>query len=182
VPLKSRGQTIASFSLPLLERFWSNVEKTDGCWNWTGSKTKNGYGQILISAHRLAYELLVGAIPENLALDHLCRNPSCVNPAHLEAVLNVTNAMRGNGFGGINSRKTHCIHGHPLDRTQVVPYKGRTRTRRGCRTCERKWRLDHPLTKAQRQRAIERSRQWRNEHPNYGHECWLKQKGKLLAR
>lgn len=90
------------------DRFWSNVNKAGsnahpGCWIWLASKTK-GYGalgrridgrNVTLQAHRVAYELAVGAIPDGLVLDHLCRNPSCVNPAHLEPVTNAENLRRG---------------------------------------------------------------------------------------
>lgn len=61
------------------------------CWLWTGTIRPDGYGQVTVGrkqqrAHRLVYELLVGPIPEGLTLDHLCRNPPCVNPDHLEPV------------------------------------------------------------------------------------------------
>ncbi|MDE1854663.1 MAG: HNH endonuclease, partial [Thaumarchaeota archaeon] len=70
------------------ERFWAKVEKTPTCWNWKGGKLY-GYGYFNLDkarhqrAHRYAYESLVGPIPKDLALDHLCRNRACVNPDHL---------------------------------------------------------------------------------------------------
>jgi hypothetical protein len=74
---------------------------SDGCWNWTGALSRNGYGRfgpqagLTVGAHRFAYELLVGPIPEGLDLDHLCRNRRCVNPAHLEPVGRSENLARG---------------------------------------------------------------------------------------
>lgn len=84
---------------PWPDRFWAYVDKTDDCWVWTGYKLR-GYGQLQVKgktqkAHRVAYELEVGLIPDGLVLDHLCRNRACVRPTHLEAVRQSTNAQRG---------------------------------------------------------------------------------------
>lgn len=68
-----------------------------GCWRWLGHCLSSGYGRVGargILAHRLAYEELVGPIPDGLEIDHLCRNRGCVNPAHLEPVTHVENLRR----------------------------------------------------------------------------------------
>lgn len=107
-------------------RFWSKVVKTDSCWVWTGSKNSLGYGQIVIGgasgrkvkAHRYAYESVIGPIPDGLELDHLCSNPSCVNPAHLEPVTHLENVRRGRGAEAARKRaqsQTHCKRGHEFD-------------------------------------------------------------------
>lgn len=88
-------------AVPPESRFWSKVDKTATCWNWTGARDPNGYGRFgirgrrLALAHRFAYELVNGTVPGALFLDHLCRNPSCVNPDHLEPVTHRENVMRG---------------------------------------------------------------------------------------
>ncbi len=73
------------------ERFWSNVEKTDGCWEWHGTTTagrkkygvlRNNYKQV--KAHRFSWELVNGPIPEGLVIRHMCDNKLCVNPDHLK--------------------------------------------------------------------------------------------------
>ena len=75
-------------------------EQFDECWIWTGPKNGSGYGIFSYrgrnqSAHRVAYRLLVGEIPDGLQLDHLCRKRSCINPAHLEPVTRLENVRRG---------------------------------------------------------------------------------------
>lgn len=73
------------------ERFWAKVEKTDGCWIWSGATNKSGpfgYGQFRIPgnrvpAHRVAWEMIHGPVPEGLWVLHDCDMPKCVNPSHL---------------------------------------------------------------------------------------------------
>lgn len=97
-----------------IERFLSHVDQTDGCWNWTGYRDKRGYGKASNGnrtkdwAHRVAYRLFVGPIPDGLTLDHLCCNVSCVRPDHLEAVTRRENIRRA------NPERTLCKHGHSL--------------------------------------------------------------------
>lgn len=131
---------------PLPARFMSYVSKTETCWLWTGAQRK-GYGVIRIagksvSAHRVAYEMLVGPIAEGMQIDHLCRQPLCVRPSHLEVVDSKTNTMRGYSPTALCARKTHCVHGHLFDEENTIIEKrqwarsvGYTRV---CRECRRR--------------------------------------------
>lgn len=99
--------------------------------------------------HRVAYEMLVGKIPEGMLLDHLCRNPSCCNPDHLEPVTPQENLLRGEGITSKNAAKTHCPNGHEYtpDNTWISKLN-----QRHCKTCrarrqrERKERLRREAT------------------------------------
>lgn len=122
---------------PPAERFWPKVDKTETCWLWTGARQAGGYGRFggaqgLVLAHRWAYTALVGPIPEDMTLDHLCRNPSCVNPDHLEIVTRRVNSQRGSR----NAVKTHCDRGHEFtpENTYAPPSRPNIRS---CRTCRR---------------------------------------------
>lgn len=124
----------------LEERFWDKVNKDapSGCWEWTVA-TVYGYGRFGIagramSAHRVAYELLVGPIPEGLQLDHLCRNPACVNPGHLEPVTGRENVLRGDTFAARQAAITHCPAGHEYDEANTRVDAKRCRH---CRACQR---------------------------------------------
>lgn len=123
------------------ERFWSHVERRgpEECWPWTGAQDGHGYGCMMmgrrginrrvVKAYRVAYELLIGKVPEGLQLDHLCRNPICVNPKHLEPVTSKENTMRGNNQTVRQSQQTHCLRGHFLSKEHY--YRGK----RQCRPC-----------------------------------------------
>lgn len=109
-----------------------------GCWEWVGAKNDKGYGQIRIAgkwryAHRVMYERTKGAIPEGRrwVIDHLCRNKSCVNPDHLEAVVQQENIARG-----LKGRLcTHCPRGHEYTPENTYRFRG-TGTKK-CRECSR---------------------------------------------
>ena len=120
------------------ERFWAKVDKVDGdgCWVWTGA-LREGYGEAwfngkLVQAHRVAFELLIGPIPADREIDHLCRNRLCVNPAHLEVVTHQQNTLRGEGPTAQHARAIYCPKGHPYD---LLNTYFRSTGRRGCRAC-----------------------------------------------
>lgn len=117
-----------------MERFWGRVNKTDSCWTWEAFTNAGGYGYVWFDgkmrlAHRIAYELAVGPVPTGLELDHLCHNPRCVRPEHLEAVTHVENIRRAADL------VTHCPQGHLYDRANT--YYMRRRPGRQCRACHR---------------------------------------------
>lgn len=131
----------------LIDRIMRRVSKhPNGCWIWAGCTTK-GYGQVRARelggtklVHRVVYERLVGPIPEGLELDHLCRAPTCCNPAHLEPVTHAENMRRGQGLlNMIATRRglTHCKNGHEFTPENTYVNPG-TNTRR-CRECHRQW-------------------------------------------
>lgn len=125
-----------------------SVRTLDGCLEWQGAKVR-GYGYITIRArgrvmkvHRLAYELWVGPLLDNMVIMHICDNPPCFEPAHLRQGATHQNVMdafekgrrqappaflAANPFRG----KTHCPQGHEYNEINTYHYKGG----RKCRPC-----------------------------------------------
>jgi hypothetical protein len=101
-------------------RLLAKLDRSGPCWLWTGSTDGGGrYGAIgvegrLRRAHRVAYELFVGPIPDGMDIDHTCRVTLCCNPEHLEPVTHRENVLRGEAPTARNARKTHCVRGHEL--------------------------------------------------------------------
>ena len=131
------------------DRFWTKVNKTNGCWLWT-SNERGGYGLFKfngknVQAHRFSYELKNGPISNGLSLDHLCRVTNCVNPNHLEPVTHRENVLRGASPAAQHARQTHCKHGHELTIDNI--YTG-TKGHRQCRACAiknaSKWAKNNP--------------------------------------
>jgi hypothetical protein len=125
-------------------RFWAKVERMDDCWLWVGRRS-NGYGYFdvgrkSVRAHRFAYELERGPIPDGLELDHLCEVKNCVNPAHLEAVAHAENVARIKRL-----RKTHCPHGHPYEGSNLYI---RPDGHQACRRCRNEASKRHRRAKA----------------------------------
>lgn len=110
------------------------------CWEWPWAHSPKGYGvykhnRRSFQAHRLSYQLFRGKIPTGLVIDHLCRNPRCVNPAHLEPVTRVENTMRSPiHWAPENAAKTRCAYGHEFtpENTRIARDGSRV-----CRACAR---------------------------------------------
>jgi hypothetical protein len=120
----------------LVEKFEINHET--GCWEWTAALVQ-GYGQFQYKgkrsyrAHRAAYIELVEPVPDELQMDHLCRNRRCINPDHLEPVTPAENVRRA---WAVRPPVTHCKRGHEF--TPENTYWGREVSgtpRRQCRDC-----------------------------------------------
>lgn len=128
-------------------RFMSYVTQGTGCWLWTGRLGTGGYAYFAMKcadgrwrprrAHRVAYELFVGPIPDGLALDHMCEVRHCVNPDHLRPSTWRDNTLRNTSPVAANARRTECLRGHPLagDNVQIIRANGSTKRR--CKACAR---------------------------------------------
>lgn len=124
------------------KRFWAKVNVGSGqndCWLWQAWNNGRGYGLIKVNgkavlAHRYSYELAYGPIGLGRVIDHLCRQPGCVNPSHLEAVTQKVNTERAVGPVWERRRnQTHCVYGHELAGDNLYVRKD---GKRACKTCK----------------------------------------------
>jgi len=125
---------------PVAERFWEKVDKTDGCWLWTASRTTSGYGQfcpvgnVPRKAHRIAWELTYGPVPEGAHVLHRCDTPLCVRPDHLflgDAAANVDDMWtKSRAYA---QTQTHCQQGHEFTPENTYTWNAN----RYCRECGR---------------------------------------------
>lgn len=121
--------------------FWSRVAlpNENGCREWAGGRNTFGYGIVASNgrprAHRLAWELTFGPIPEGLFVCHHCDNPPCCEPLHLFLGTqkdNVQDAVAKGRMRNGRRERTQCPGGHPYDAANTYTTK---QGRRVCRTC-----------------------------------------------
>ena len=128
-PLDKRSRV--RYNEDRMERFWSKVDIRGlySCWNWTAYLTPKGYGNFSLDgrmehAHRVAYILIYGEIPEGHDVHHECENKRCVNPLHLQSVTRLEHKAHHP-----TPHKTHCKRGH--ERAPENLYSGS-----GCKKCQ----------------------------------------------
>lgn len=115
-----------------------SVDAETGCWVWHGYRMPAGHGRVRVDGKKVLVHVwvwgqFVGPVPEGLELDHLCRNPPCCNPEHLEPVTHRVNVLRGEAPAAAHARKTHCPRNHPYDEQNTRIYRGS----RYCIACQR---------------------------------------------
>lgn len=97
---------------PIANRY--TVDPHTGCWNWNDFRDKHGYGRLTVGgrtsqlAHVVSFVRVRGPVPEGLELDHLCENPSCINPDHLDPVTHKVNCQRGKRWRRPAEGDTHA--------------------------------------------------------------------------
>lgn len=150
----------------LSEDFWSKVNKTDGCWLWTGRGNPDNYGLYSMKrkphrVHILAWEESNGPVPPGMVLDHVCHTNECllrsqcphrrcVRLDHLRVTTVKINILRGVGPTAINGAKVQCSYGHPYNDENTY---WKPNGERDCRPCQRRRQASY--TAAARQREVE---------------------------
>lgn len=143
------------------------------CVNWEGHIRSSGYpgntscaalGIRSESAHRIAYRMYKGPIPQNMEVDHLCCNPLCINPLHLDIKTRKDNVCRSWGtFAGRKIRQTYCVHGHEFSQENTYIKKNGTRI---CRSCNRQRKRERWMNRTPEQKMLARiqRRKWEIAH------------------
>lgn len=133
----------------LIERFEEKTCYTGDCIIWTACVNNRGYPQFYVHgkgfqlAHRVAYQLYCGHLDNHMQLDHLCRNPRCVNIGHLEPVTQSVNMKRAYKAAP-REKPTHCKNGHSFQDQNVIHHHGS----RQCRICYNEWQRNYRKSKA----------------------------------
>lgn len=130
----------AKLRQPAGASFWFRTEVVGECWEWRGSKGRDGYGHYkykgkLTTASRVAYQLIYGDIGPEFEIHHKCENRGCVRPEHLEALSTLDHSLKTPNSITYQLRlKTHCPAGHEYNEANThVSRKGS----RNCRECHR---------------------------------------------
>lgn len=155
---------------------------TNGCREWTGRRTNSGYGHVFaagqaLMVHRVSYEFHHGPIPAGYHVHHRCRNRSCWNPDHLQAVPPALHQELDACVGARNRYATHCVHGHAFTPENTYEYQHGKYRRRACQTCKLR------LARIQNQH-----RSQRKTHCPKGHEyteantLWVRARGDSKSR
>lgn len=175
VRLDSLGRR-ARPTIPAPDRFWAKVDCSGDCWEWTAYRKPNGYGSFGIDrrtteyAHRMAYQLSVGPIPDGLYVCHRCDNPACVRPDHLFLGTQFDNMRDGAAKGRVGVDPwTHCKHGHEF--TAANTATDHRSGKRRCRTC-------HSVRGASNRTKYDRSKY---ETSEYRRATYLKHREKRIA-
>ena len=116
----------------------------EGCWEWTAARKFDGYGlawfdKRLQPAHRVAYRLVRGDIPEGMLVCHHCDNPGCQRPSHLFLGSHRDNSAdmwaKGRGVSVRGPKRTHCKRGHELTPDNLYWSNSKQYRVRKCRIC-----------------------------------------------
>lgn len=116
-PRRKAFQHLDDIMLPQPDLFWSHVDKAGECWLWTARIGTTGYGAVSVlrngfhrtfKAHRVAWELENGPIPEGKFLCHHCDNPPCVNPTHMFIGSHNDNMADAKAKGRMRWANTHA--------------------------------------------------------------------------
>lgn len=144
------------------ELFEDKIRQETSCWTWTAGTGSDGYGRFSVdrqphAAHRVAYTLWIGRIPDGFAVYQKCRNRLCVNPSHLKAVTQMDIVRAGKRAEPQN--KTHCPKGHELteENKYVRPNPQNRNSYYYCRACAREYWNEHGKLKRRQRHAPERT-------------------------
>lgn len=146
----------------VLEDLWDKIKVNEnGCWIVQTRSLDRGYARLRLDGkfqrvHRFTYEVNKGKIPSGLQIDHLCKNRTCCNPEHLEAVTQKENLLRSDGVNTRNSKKTHCPKGHEYTPDNIYIQKTKYSLGRRCKTC-----------------FLKAREKWSKKNPNY--DVWYNQ-------